>query len=335
MIFHPLSLSAFCEVLKGTMACDTINRTTNRGRGRRGPSQQGPSAFHTMARASASLALLLMMEGANSFAPMRMTSTAAHAAAFPTQLEYRTNGDAESAVMPPKTSRWWNPLLFSAKGKKPSSSSDDKSRAVDDYLEFLERRYHRLHDEEQQEQNRPSTGPAKFSALKWLHQGDEAESPVLRQQQQDDALFVLGVAGLASRQLLAKHRRGHSTSESLLQWNGAPTATEQPSMAASAGEASLPASAAVSYSALDRLQPLARSVLIRRKLLLRYQARQLNLLAAVAAKAVATGPAKAVSALWRMGGGRKNIAVTLTVMAAFSVFVLRPLTGFLLAVQHA
>jgi hypothetical protein len=284
----------------------------------------------TIAKVSASLALLLMIESSNAFAPIRMTSTAVYAATVPTQLEYRTNSDADSSVIPPKTSRWWSPILFSS-GVKPSSG-DDKSRAVDDYLEFLERRYHRLHDDEQ-EQNRPSTGTTKFSALKWLKQESEVESPEAQQQQHDDALFALGVAGLASRQLLMKHRRSDS-----LRWDGAAT-TERPSKVASAAalksEASLPASSAVLHDALDRLQPLARHVLIRRKLLLRYQARQLNAMAVLAAKALATGPAKAASALWRMGGGRKNIAVTLTVMAAFSVFVLRPLTEFLLAVQNA
>jgi hypothetical protein len=284
----------------------------------------------TMAKLSASLALLLVIDRANAFAPMRMTSTAVYAAAFPTHLEYRTNSDAaDSSVIPPKSTRWWSPTLFSS-GVKPSSN-DDKSRAVDDYLEFLERRYHRLHDDEL-EPKRPSTGSAKFSALKWLTQESEVESPEAQQQQQEDALFVLGVAGLASRQLLLKHRRPHSPSDAL-------GGIEQPSRVASAAdlvnEASLPASSAVLYNALDRLQPLARHVLIRRKLLLRYQARQLNAIAALFAKAVATGPAKAASALWRMGGGKKNIAVTLTVMAAFSVFVLRPLTEFLLAVQHA
>jgi hypothetical protein len=290
-----------------------------------------PSMSSTIAKVSASLALLLMIESSNAFAPIRMTSTAVYAATVPTQLEYRTNSDADSTVIPPKTSRWWSPILFSS-GVKPSSD-DDKSRAVDDYLEFLERRYHRLHDDEQ-EQKRPSTGSTKFSALKWLKQESEVESPEARQQQHDDALFVLGVAGLASRQLLMKHRRSDS-----LQWDGTATTAEQLSKAASAAalksEASLPASSAILHDALDRLQPFARHVLIRRKLLLRYQARQLNAMAALFAKALATGPAKAASALWRMGGGRKNIAVTLTVMAAFSVFVLRPLTEFLLAVQNA
>ena len=273
-----------------------------------------PSVSSTMAKVSASLALLLMIDRANAFAPMRMTSTAVYAATFPTQLEYRTNSDAaDSSVIPPKSSRWWSPILFSSGVK--TSSSDDKSRAVDDYLEFLERRYHRLHDDEQ-EQNRPSTGSTKFSALKWLKQENEVESPEVQQQQQqqqqDDALFVLGVAGLASRQLLSTHRRAHSSSDAL-QRNGA-TTIEQASLVASAAdlksEASLPASSPVVYNALDRLQPLARHVLIRRKLLLRYQARQLNAMAVLFAKAVATGPTKAASALWRMGGGRKNIAVT-------------------------
>jgi hypothetical protein len=36
-----------------------------------------------------------------------------------------------------------------------------------------------------------------------------------------------------------------------------------------------------------------------------------------------------------MGGGKKNVAVTLTVMAALTVFVIRPLAEFLLTTQNA
>jgi hypothetical protein len=280
------------------------------------------------------------MERATGFALLRTTSTGAYAGTIPTSLHYRSHGgaDAEAPLGQIKSRMWWSPFLFSSGVE--SSSGGDKNRAVDDYLEFLEKRYHRIHDDDDRKQDSspPSTG-TKFSALKWLKQGDDAgaaDSPEAQQHlQQDAALYVLGVAGLASQQLLLKHHA-----------RGAGVAAPRrlaASVAASIGQLSALDKAAatdlevvdVLSALLDRLKPLARQVTIRRKLLIRYQARQLNALAALFAKALALGPAKAATALWRMGGGRKNVAVTLTAMAAFTVFVIRPLAEFLLASQNA
>jgi hypothetical protein len=283
------------------------------------------------------------MEGAAGFAPLRMTSTEMYAATFPTYLQYRTNGGTEAAEAPlnqPKNSRWWSPSLFSPGVK--STAEGDKNRAVDDYLEFLERRYHRLHDDDKQDRL-PSTG-AKFSALKWLKQGDDQDSPEAKQRQQDDALFVLGVAGLASQQLLQKHQKQHDRAAGtaapprLASSATAPATAQLVAIGRSAAkheEGGLTPAAIVLSALLDRLKPLARNLALRRKLLLRYQAQQLNVLTALFARALTLGPSKAATTLWRMGGGKKNVAVTLTVMAALTVFVIRPLAEFLLTTQNA
>ena len=76
---------------------------------------------------------------------------------------------------------------------------DQKQAVVDNYLEFLDRRYQRLHEEEEPRRD------TKFSAWKWLTQGSDDSEP-LKQQKTDDALYVLGVAGLASEKLLQKHQ---------------------------------------------------------------------------------------------------------------------------------
>jgi hypothetical protein len=267
-----------------------------------------------------------------------------YAATFPTYLQYRTNGGTDAAEAPlsqPKSSRWWSPSLFSPGVK--ATAEGDKNRAVDDYLEFLERRYHRLHDDDVKQDQQPATG-TKFSALKWLKQGDDEGSPDANHQQQDDALFVLGVAGLASQQLLQKHHRHHCRSgvaapPRLLSWPAAVATSSHLSAiensATTHKEGGLTPAAIVLSVLLDRLKPLARGLAFRRKLLLRYQARQLNAVTAFFARALTLGPSKAATTLWRMGGGKKNIAVTLTVMAAFTVFVIRPLAEFLLAAQNA
>jgi hypothetical protein len=89
----------------------------------------------------------------------------------------------------------------------------EEQENVDAYLEFLDRRYRRLHSDDEKEANNHSASPASkgksFSAMEWLTSGgknSEKNDPATsQQQQQQDALYVLGVAGLASQKLLQKH----------------------------------------------------------------------------------------------------------------------------------
>jgi len=90
----------------------------------------------------------------------------------------------------------------------------EEQENVDAYLEFLDRRYRRLHSDDEKEANTQSDSLASkkgksFSAMDWLTSGgknsDKTDSATSQQQQQQDALYVLGVAGLASQKLLQKH----------------------------------------------------------------------------------------------------------------------------------
>lgn len=299
-----------------------------------------------MSRLAVMLMWALSMDGAHAFASLRTSGTTTERSVTPslssTSRSYRSNrtpGDFEALAAAGKN-RWWSPFLLSTEDQTPTAvtaqEGTNNARAVDDYLEFLERRYHRLHDSET---SANGAGEVKFSAWKWLKQGstseDDEASPLATQQQrqQDDALFVLGVAGLASQKLLHKHHHHQSVT------TPRPTTTMQTSAAIiettsqpEEEESLLPAAASL---LLVKLSPLARQVALRRKLLLRYQSRQFRALTATLAKALAAAPAHSAAALLRLGGGRKNIGVTLTVMAALCFFLLRPLSEVLVAVRSA
>lgn len=91
-------------------------------------------------------------------------------------------------------SLWSNMFL-----PKQRTEGGDKQQSVDEYLEFLDHRYHRLHDDE------ASVAPPskRFSAWDWLSDSKEPCDP---QRATDDALYVLGVSELASKSLLQKKR---------------------------------------------------------------------------------------------------------------------------------
>jgi len=109
-----------------------------------------------------------------------------------TRLQYRDGDDDSSSTRQPVVrSKWWNGLFNS------QSDTINEQDSVDEYLEFLEQRYNRLHEEKEEK---------SFSAMNWLLQGSPKVGEVLAsKQQKEDALYVLGVAGLASQKLLQKH----------------------------------------------------------------------------------------------------------------------------------
>ena len=109
-----------------------------------------------------------------------------------THLRYRDGSeDSSSTKESVVRSNWWNGLFSS------QSDTGNGQDSVDEYLEFLERRYNRLHEDNEE---RP------FSAMNWLLNGSEKGGEIpASHQQKEDALYVLGVAGLASQKLLQKH----------------------------------------------------------------------------------------------------------------------------------
>jgi hypothetical protein len=85
----------------------------------------------------------------------------------------------------------------SSPSPKPTEGPDGEQYVLDDYLEFVDRRYQRLHGDGYTV-NVNGIG----SAWSWLNRDPKAAVAV---KQQEDALCVLGLAGLASQRLLDKH----------------------------------------------------------------------------------------------------------------------------------
>lgn len=88
---------------------------------------------------------------------------------------------------------------------------DKQQYVLDEYLELIDRRYKRLHEDEQSSSLSSSKATHEnggfTNALQWLkHSSDSSTlSEIEKQRQKDDAIYVLGLAGLASKKLLQKH----------------------------------------------------------------------------------------------------------------------------------
>lgn len=84
------------------------------------------------------------------------------------------------------------------------ASERSNQHVIDDYLESIDRRYKRLHKDEMRE----TTGGAGFTnALQWLTHpnANDASSEAEEQRKKEDAIYVLGLAELASASLLQRH----------------------------------------------------------------------------------------------------------------------------------
>ena len=230
-----------------------------------------------------------------------------------TRLNYRDAGDefsqensraGESSVT--KTQGGWLSRLAS----NNKSKGERKQDVVDDYLEFLEKRYQRLHSDETE-----SSGEPKFSAWKWLMQGsDDAEQSLQEQSvaDQENALYALGIAGLASQRLLQKHQlplpRNSLEQESV-------------QVSSSSGEV---VSVLEEKSTLNVSRLFAR-IALQRRLLLHYQNRKLRAFAKLLIRTLRTGPGNVLKHALELGGGKKTIVLTATALATLIFVLARPL----------
>lgn len=139
-------------------------------------------------------------------------------------------------------------------------------------------------------------------------------------QEQEDALYVLGVAGLASKRLLQKYRKP----------------VEGPPQTLKAAVDMRPKMAVLDVpneeGPIDSLIPVTKSAVSQaltrlsqsRKSLHKYQSDQLR----SAASFCARGPAKLCRAVWQMGGGKVNVVRTLGIAVAVMLLLVRPLVHF-------
>jgi hypothetical protein len=87
---------------------------------------------------------------------------------------------------------------------------EQKQYVLDDYLESIDRRYKRLHKGDEQaplKVKKSSDNSGGFTnALQWLTaKNSDSVSETEEQRRQEDAIYVLGLADLASTRLLQKH----------------------------------------------------------------------------------------------------------------------------------
>jgi len=114
-----------------------------------------------------------------------------------TQLQYfRDSSEITPQNTTPLWTKWRN-ILFPPTSPGMKTNSQE---VVDEYLEFLDRRYRRLHETD-------TKAEKNFSALEWLRQGSSnCKKRIAEELDRDNALYVLGVASLASEKLLQKHQ---------------------------------------------------------------------------------------------------------------------------------
>lgn len=193
---------------------------------------------------------------------------------------------------------------------------------VDEYLEFLDRRYNRLHADE-----RERRGGEKFSALKWLTQDQQSSSveAAEAEQQQQDALYVLGLAGLASKRLLQKHHYPipRENKEVLTVAKNVIDADMQTS-------ADGPLAVFVSLMLAKVVHPVLRAFCEKREALIAFETKYLLNVIRASFKVLATAPRKISNAFWKLGGGRKSVGFTIALVTTVAVVCVRPLLGVLI-----
>lgn len=253
-----------------------------------------------------------------------------------TQLQFRDgdHGDFvarqqehDSASSPDAQGRWWQ-SVFSADPVVRVDVVDDEQAVVDDYLEFLNRRYQRLHGDVKQKE-------VNFSAWKWLMQdeaeGSEDQGSTTPEEKKDNAFYVLGVAGLASQRLLQKHQPAAPSVAS-----ATTRKAERPNegFAMDAEMTVMPSTrlSVVASMAVAGVTPVLERLSRQRRALLRFQTLKLRAVLSfvirevpIAIRKVPTASIKAAKSVVRMGGGKQTVTVTLTVAAVLTIVLLRPM----------
>lgn len=228
-----------------------------------------------------------------------------------TRLQYREGNDESSTT---SRLKWLNTIF-------PTSprEEDDEQQSVDEYLEFLDRRYRRLHSSEKEE------GPKPFSALGWLKQTSPSRNEIIvSEQQKEDALYVLGVAGLASQKLLQRHHL--PVDEDKL-----PAHLDNTRKTVDFVEADLVQSTMAGLFIKKIVVPLLRVIYVAQRRKETFVDEQLHRIKKFsssvirnAGKTVVHGPVAAVKSALEFGGGKRSLALTFA--AAWALFfLLRPI----------
>lgn len=244
-----------------------------------------------------------------------------------------------------------------------SSSSDTltlgenkEQENVDAYLEFLDRRYKRLHSDEKEERAKAKQQDSKrksFSAMDWLTNGgkDNADIVTSTREQQEDALYVLGVAGLASQKLLQKHHLPSTSTPSqetrmITSSNETPTFTLEKVVELSSqiddaieinDDTKSLKTKMNNFIVNNFLLPIVRVVYLAQRckqLLVNMVQRKVTAIATKAADGLVNtfskGPKSVLNGVLTLGGGKQNVLRTVAIGYA-TIVVFRPLLNAVFA----
>ena len=224
-------------------------------------------------------------------------------------LEY-ANDSAEATET--TTGQWWKNVF------KPKEL--DEQDSVDEYLEFLDRRYNRLHSTNEDDEAKP------LSAIGWLLNGTPKRNDVIAAAHQDeDSLYVLGVAGLASERLLQKHH--------IVAPSSSPSGGQAPNETSTAidvnAESGVEDTASAKFIKKVLVPVIRKYVIFQRakdvfvnKQIVRVQAFTVASLRIVL-RSLIQGPIMTTKAVLHIGGGKKSIAMTITAVTTV-LLLLRP-----------
>jgi hypothetical protein len=247
------------------------------------------------------------------------------------------SNDVSSSSSSSQEQRWWKNLFPESATSTlvaPSKSSinNNEQESVDQYLLFLEKRYRRLHSEEQKKKKKlQHSKPMVFSAMDWLlNEGSSATEQGQPQSQQDDALYVLGVAGLASQKLLQKHHL-HAA---LVNSETVHASDNLGAIDVAVNQEEELSSVTISKSHLfikTVLVPIVKVIYVlqrqRQMLIQKVQQRVATVASKTAQRMIkpfAKGPKALLQSMMDIGGGRRNVALTVA-CAYTAVLLLQPI----------
>jgi hypothetical protein len=212
-----------------------------------------------------------------------------------------------------RISKWWSTISL-------VMDEDQNQKKVDDYLEFLDKRYHRLYNAEEKLLLPKAAKP--LPVISWLIDNTQRTELADSQPMQNDALFLLGLSNLASSRLLQKHQPFAKSMTN-------PRLYEKVNTSISDVKSSQELSQDGGSYSSGSLWIKARSV---RRDLVKFQEMQVRRFMKSMLEVVVKSPskvAKHTKALWHYMGGKNTLALSLSMISA-CLFILRPATAVLI-----
>lgn len=200
---------------------------------------------------------------------------------------------------------------------------DETSKKVDEYLEFLDRRYNRLHNIE-------TTQPKKhFPVLNWLfHEDETVEAAADTDENRSNALYALGVAGLASERLLQKQGvtlRKCSIVQPTIPSDAIDCELDNPNTKTETGRMPMLLINKIVAAFTAKWVSFHRQVTTRQRLLSRTVSQKSHNMAKSALASIPTSSATLIKAVWESGGGKHTIKFAAATLCFLLLHIAKPL----------